>query len=299
MELSRFTFDEKKLFESYLGRVSHVLAAYCFVNVFVWRCLYDIRWCESGGKFCLFYQDRAGGFMPLPPLGQKPEASFLNSCFDVMASMGSNPQMARIENIEEKDIRYFEQCGFSVYEKSCDYIVRREAIASLKGQRLKHRRNLYNFFTKNTKAVFRDYQVSDRVAVEALWGRWKASRLASGRDRFYSGMLEDNGRAFQELLEKKVISSCVAKVVTVDDKVVAFTSGARVSEDVFCVNYELADPSFKGLSQFVFTELAKSIPHAQINMMDDAGIASLKEAKLLLGDVERVPSWTAVRRDRG
>jgi hypothetical protein len=295
MELRPFSLKHKEIFESYLQHEPHELSGYCFVNAFIWRCLYDIRWSEESGKLCLFYRDKAGCFMPLPPLGGLDKAAICE-CFDVMDSGNRNPELSRIENIEQKDASFFKECGFSIYEKSCDYLVSRSAIASLRGERLKHRRNLYNYFIKHNKPVFCDYRPRDRGQVEALFERWKNGRLAAHEDNFYSGMLEDSELAFDELLNAGFLLGVAAKVAAIGKEVVAFTSGAAINKDMFCVNFEIVDHRYKGLAQYIFTELAKTLDVQEINMMDDSGIESLKKTKMLFGNVRRVPSFTAVRK---
>jgi hypothetical protein len=295
MELSPFSLKNKKIFERSLQAGLHELSGYSFVNAFIWRCLYDIRWNNEFGSFCLFFKDRAGCFMPLPPLGGL-DAALVDECFKAMDAANRNPEFSRVENIEKHDIGFFEKRGFAVYEKSCDYVVRRDAIASLKGERLKHRRNLYNYFTKHHKVLFRDYQPEDRGSVEALFGRWKTERLARPHDSFYGGMLNDNQKAFQELLSCLVSSGAVAKVAVVGEKIAAFTSGVLISKGMFCVNYEIADHGYKGLAQYIFTQLARSLDTEEINMMDDSGLESLKKTKMLFGDVRRVLSFTAIRK---
>lgn len=295
MKLRRFSLSTRKIFEHVLSGEDHELAAYGFVNVFIWRCLYDIFWSDEGGRFCVFFKDKAGCFMPLPPLGGNDEA-VLAACFRFMEESSRNPALARIESIEAKDVVFFQRCGFSVYEKSKDFIVRRQDIASLKGAKLKHRRNLFNYFEKHSRAVFRDYRPRDRRALEALFRRWKSGRAARHKDPFYLGMLDDSQKAFRELLGCAARSGIVAKVALIDGEAAAFTSGAVISKDIFCVNFEIVDHAHKGLSQYVFTQFARTLSQDEINIMDDSGLESLKKTKMLLGPARLAPSFTAVRK---
>jgi hypothetical protein len=295
MELRPFSLKHKKIFEQCLEKGFHELSGYCFINTFIWRCLYDVCLGGKSGGCCVFYRDKGGIFMPLPPLGGLGKA-LVDECFEAMDAANRNPEISRIENIEARDTAFYEECGYSIYEKSCDYLVARAAIASLRGERLKHRRNLYNYFIKHYQADFRDYQPGDRGQVEALFGRWKAKRLERTHDRFYSGMLEDSQLAFKELLGCLAPAGGVAKVAVINKQIVAFTSGAALNKDIFCVNYEIVDHEVKGLAQYIFTGLARTLDAKEINMMDDSGIESLKKTKMLFGDVRRASSFTAVRK---
>lgn len=298
MKLRAFSLKAKKIFDSYAQDEPRELSGYSFINQFVWRCLYDIRFHEARGRFCLFFHDKAGCFMPLPPLGKK-DAATVFECFGVMDALNRNPAVSRIEHIEVRDTAFYENCGFQVVPRFCDYVVKKEAISFLRGRRLRHRRNLYNFFIKHHQAVFRDYRPKDRRSVEALLGRWKTERLARHPGRFFAGMLDDSERAFRELLDCLVSLGVRAKVVEIGGALVAFTSGVALNRHVFCVNFEIVDHRHKGLAQYIFTQFARTLDAEEINMMDDSGIASLKKSKLLFGDVRRIRSFAALRKTTG
>jgi hypothetical protein len=201
-----------------------------------------------------------------------------------------------MENIEEDERSFFEANGWKVYEKSKDYLVSRTAIAFLRGDRLKHKRHLYNVFVKRGPAGLRDYRPSDKKPVLALYRRWQKERSAKYDDRIYRAMLEDSFGALACMLEDIAALGVVAKVVEVDGRIAAFTSGCPISRDTFCIHFEIADLAYKGLAQFIFTMMARALPDFEyLNIMDDSGLASIRLAKRSFHPVRLVPSLTAVR----
>ena len=46
------------------------------------------------------------------------------------------------------------------------------------------------------------------------------------------------------------------------------------------VLFEVADLKLKGISQYIFRELAKEMNYKYINIMDDSGLDNLKRVKL-------------------
>src|SRR5512135_3557823 len=238
MKLRVLSLKHKQEFDRFAHATPHALAAYAFVNQFIWRSCFEIRWTVLKGAFCIFFRDKVGCFMPLPPLGRKDESA-VAACFDHMEAINHNRDMSRIENIEEGDTEFFKGLGCGMYKKAEDYIVRQRDIATLKGEAYKHRRSLYNQCVKHHGASLRDYAAGDEKTVRALWGRWESGRAAKHEDRLYRAMLKDSGLAFDVLLRHLSGCGVTAKVATVGGAVVACTSGVPISKGVFCVNFEI------------------------------------------------------------
>ncbi len=295
MRLAPVTLKHKILLERYLAQAPRTLASYTFPSLWMWRSCFDLRYALVNKTLCVFFQDKVGCFMPLPPLGPCNK-DLLDVCWRHMESINHNQDISRIENIEEPDRPFFEAAGWRLYEKSRDYIVSRSAIASLRGDRFKHKRNLYNIFTRRGPTVFRDYQPGDQKAVLALYERWQKERWAKHDDRIYRAMLEDSFGALGCLLKDIVALGVTARVVEVDGRVAAFTSGSPVSGDIFCIHFEVADLAYKGLAQYVFTMMARSLAGFEsLNIMDDAFLPGLAAAKKSFHPIRLVPSLTAVR----
>lgn len=68
----------------------------------------------------------------------------------------------------------------------------------------------------------------------------------------------------------------------VDNEIVAFTYGAPVNYDTFCVHIEKADTNFDGAYTVMNQEFASRIPEqfTYINREEDLGIPGLRKAKL-------------------
>lgn len=295
MQTQALTLKDKILFERHRLMAPHTLAACAFASLWMWRSCFDIRYAFVHHALCLFFQNKAGCFMPLPPLGER-DARVLDACFRHMEAINHNPDISRIENIEEAEHSFFEESGWRIYEKSKDYLVDRSAIAALRGDRFKHKRNLYNVFVKRGSAAFRDYAPSDKKAVLELYRRWQKERSAKYDDRIYRAMLEDSFGALRCMLEDIALLDVTAKVAEADGRVVAFTSGCPVSPDIFCIHFEIADLAHKGLAQYIFTMFARSLSgFAHLNIMDDSGLANIRRAKRSFHPTQLIPSLTAVK----
>lgn len=234
--------------------------------------------------------------MPLPPLGGLDDEA-IDVCFTIMEDLNHNSDISRIENIEKKDLGFFKQAPFVLYEKAQESIVLSKEMAGLCGEKFKHKRNLHNFFIKNYDSCFRDYATPDRKDVGTLYEDWKEDRKSRREDRIYQAMLEDNFLAFGALLKNFRYLDTTACVVEIENKIRAFTCGFPLSGNLFCINYEIADLKYKGLPQFVFAEFAKRLmSYREINIMEDCGFENLKKTKLSYHPSQVVISYTALRK---
>lgn len=294
MVFHSLNINDKLLFNRFLGQDPHALSCYSFENIFIWRSLFNIRWVKIDDALCLFFKDDVGMFMPLPPLGKRSK-KVLDICFSVMEEFNHNKDISRVENIEEKELAFFKDSKYRFYEKSQEYIVAQKDIASYRGDRFKHKRALANFFKKNTRYEIRDYTPGIKDDVLALYCRWMKERKSKNIDSIYCAMLEDSFKALGELLIHYEKLDVRAKVVFCDRTLAAFTSGVSISDSIFCVNFEIADLSFKGLAAFIFSAFTESLKkYAWINIMDDSGIENIKKTKLMFKPVKILSSYTAL-----
>ena len=251
MELLPLNLSDKATFNLYLKKKPHILSNYSFENSFIWRGLFDVRWALINEKFCLFFKNEVGCFMNMPPLGGlDPET--IKTCFEIMEDFNHNREISRIENIEPLDLVFFKEGNFRLYEKTQEYIVAQEDMGSLKGEKLKHKRSLYNFFIKNYKETFRNYEEKDRQDVLRLYEDWMRERMSKNSDSIYQAMLKDNFKALSEMLVHFGNLKFLAKVAECDRGIRGFISGFTLNPGLFCINFEIADLKFQGLAQFIF-----------------------------------------------
>jgi len=301
MDLTPFSLKDKKIFQGYLKNSPHSLSNYSFENNIIWDSLFELRRAIINDRLCIFFQDRMGIFMGLPPLGGLDKKTIV-TCFEVMEKINHNKDISRIENIEQKDLGFFEKNGFRVYEKAKEYIVGTADIAFLRGEKFKHKRSLYNRFVKNNEARegrktrFRDYSRQDEEAVLELYQKWMKGRMEKNSDPVYQGMLADSFKVLSSMLARLEELELSVKVVERDGKIIAFTSGFATTSSIFCVNFEIADlEKFKGVSQYIFSEFAKTlVSYPELNIMDDSGIKNIKDTKLSYRPKRVISSYTAL-----
>jgi hypothetical protein len=296
MDLVPLSITDRKIFQEYLKKSPHSLSNYSFENNLIWDRLFELRRAVVNNRLCIFFQDKTGIFMNLPPLGGLDKKT-INACFEAMEEINHNKAISRIENIEEGDLGFFKKNGFRVYEKAKEYIVETADIAFFRGERFKHKRSLYNHFVREGHgAHFRDYRRQDREVVLELYQKWMKGRMEKNSDPVYQGMLVDSFEVLSRMLALSEELELSIKVVECDGSIIAFTCGFSVSPGLFCVNFEIADlEMFRGVSQFVFSEFAKTlVSYRELNIMDDSGIENIRDTKLSYRPKRVISSYTAL-----
>ncbi|MBU1088164.1 MAG: DUF2156 domain-containing protein [Candidatus Omnitrophica bacterium] len=280
-EKNRLSIADKKMFDQFLAIKTHELSPYNFANIYIWNCLFEIFWYLIDDCLCVFFNNSAGCFMYLSPLGQSLKASVINQCFGIMDEHNANCQLSRIENIEDQELGFYQSLGLARSPKDGDYVYSRLKIAELKGNAYKSKRADCNYFMNNYSFVYKPY--SEEFALESigLLENWIDNRKKNNSDQLYQYMLEDMLKVQVNALKNYLELGLVGRVVLVKGRVAAYTFGYALNPDTFCIMFEVVDHQFKGLSQFIFREFVQEMrAYSYINTMDDSGLKNLEKVKI-------------------
>ena len=292
MQLHKLTIKDKKLFGNFLSFHKHELSAYAFENIYIWKGLYQIYWAKILDSLCVFFKDKMGCFLYLAPLGKDREPEVVKEAFRVMNSFNQNKAISRIENIEEKDLSFYQALGYDCRYKFSDYLCKREDLVQLKGDRFKSKRACYNYFIKHYKAKYLPFSLKYNTDCLKLYQQWMQDRQAQNQEPVYQGMLADSRNALKILLVSPL--DFIGRIVMIDSIMKAFTFGFRLNSDTFCILYEIADLSIKGLSQFIFRAFSRELKDFRfINIMDDSGLENLQRVKLSYHPARLAPAYIA------
>lgn len=297
MKLHRLSLKDKQLLKKFLNFTTHELSVYAFENIYIWNRLFGIYWTTIENNLCLFFQDKIGCFLYLPPLGKTLRPEVLQEAFRIMDKFNKNPALSRIENVEEKDRVFYQDLGYECRYKSSDYLCLRSALAGLKGDRFKSKRNCVNYFTKNYSFEYLDYSCDYKDECLKLYKDWMKSRKLQDSDPVYKGMLGDNLLCLDILLRDYKDLDLIGRVIKIDSRIKGFTFGFQLNKETFCVLFEIADLSFKGLSQYIFRRFCEEFKkYRYINIMDDSGLDNLKRVKLSYQPVNLIASYIVQRK---
>ncbi|MFA5144829.1 MAG: phosphatidylglycerol lysyltransferase domain-containing protein [Candidatus Omnitrophota bacterium] len=298
MRLTKISLKDKRLFNRFLGASSRGLAVYAFENIFIWKELFDIRWVVIEDSLCVFFRDKIGCFLYLPPLGSNKGPGAVEEVFKIMDSFNRNKEISRIENIEEEDISFYQGLGLDCRIKSYDYLCGREDLTDLGGNRFKSKRSSFNYFIKHNKFEYLPFSLRHKEDCFKLYDCWRGKRKANNPDPLSCGMLDDAAICLAALLKNYRKLDITGRLVKIGQNLKAFTFGYELNPDTFCVLYEVADLSVKGLAQFIFRSFCQELKdYKYINIMDDSGLENLKKVKLSYHPVKLVPAYIAKKKD--
>lgn len=183
-----------------------------------------------------------------------------------------------LEIVLETDSGYID---FDSLKKFPDYIYYTKDLSGLKGNKYKHKRASYNYFSKNYKFQYAPYTENMKNDCLKLFAKWAWARKKNSPDLYYHKLLEDSFSAHKLAIENFKALGLTGRVIKIKNKISAYTFGFELTNDMFCVLMEVCDLKFKGISEFIFREFCRELKNYKyINTMDDSGLENLRISKL-------------------
>jgi hypothetical protein len=298
MGIKSLSLADRELFQEFLGLKTHELSVYSFANIFIWRSIFDIQWQVIDNNLCIFFSDPVGCFLYLPPLGKTLSPKASEEAFRLMDKKNKCLAVSRVENVEEEEVAALKNIGYRISSKPGEYLCLRKSLAGLRGDNFKAKRGCVNFFCKHYEYRYLEYSPQFKKDCLDLYKLWAEERSSANKDAVYKGMLKDGYLCLQGIFESYSELGVKLRVVRVDEKIRAFTAGFPINPETFCVLYEFADLSIKGLSQYIFRSFCQELEsYKYINIMDDSGLKNLKTVKESYRPVKLIPAFIADRRN--
>ena len=301
MQLQPLTLNDKPIFGEYARQTRMRLANYAFAPLYVWKEHFQFYWALVEEHLCIFAKQGEDYFMPILPMPCDPEngtyRNVIRTAYQFMLESNRNPHIARIENVPQEMLTFFEKDGFRATLKETEYLYETAALAELSGNRFKSKRNACNAFMEcYPSAEFCHYSTTGRDACLALYEAWHTARAAKCDDAVYCAMLEDSRSAHRIAIAHAEALGLVGRVVRIDREIRGYTFGYPLNKDTFCVLFEITDLEIKGLAQFIYREFCKELMdiYKWINAMDDSGLENLKRVKRSYHPIQLIPSYNIV-----
>ena len=315
VKLNKLAIKDRKLFNKFLGLTKHELSVYAFENIYIWKGIFDIYWAIIENSLCVFFKDKMGCFLYLPPLSQTTKPGVTREVFRIMDNFNRNKDVSRIENVEKKELHFYQDLDYVCKDKPGDYLCQRTDLVQLKGKRFKSKRACFNYFIKYYKFAYLPFALEYKQDCLKLYDRWMTKRKLANKDNVYQGMLEDSRNCLKILMDDYQYLDIIGRVIKIKNETKAFTPleksnksnrnsltgftfGFKLNQDTFCILYEIADLSIKGLAQFIFRQFCSELKDYRcINIMDDSGLENLKKVKLSYHPLKLIPAYIITRKN--
>lgn len=174
----------------------------------------------------------------------------------------------------------FKECAkdytFKENRDTFDYIYLQSDLSSLSGKKYHSKRNHISAFSKKYDWHYEPINESNIEEVKKCAEKWYQENI----ERLdHSMVCEKKGIEF--ILQNMEELSVKGGAIFVEGKVVAFTLGSPITDEVFDVNIEKALAEFSEAYTVINREFAKELSdYKYINREDDLGIEGLRKAKL-------------------
>ncbi|WP_298847285.1 DUF2156 domain-containing protein [uncultured Clostridium sp.] len=282
MIFKRLTIEDKEIFEKYIYPYKFLSCEYSFTTLYIWREACDICFTIYKDALIIKKMDFEGRYYFMQPLGYSKEN--LKELIDALMDYKKENNMEFVfKDLDEgfmeeiKDI-YGDAKGICIKEDrdNFDYLYEAEKLIKLSGKKLHGKKNHYNSFIKNYNYEVKDIKdaqvIKDVILAAEKWYE------VNNNDR----MLNFELQGIKDILGNMEIVNTKGIAVYVDEKIVAFSLGEKLNDDLAVIHIEKADTTYSGVYSFINKAFVdRSFSDVKIiNREQDLGIEGLRKSKL-------------------
>lgn len=236
IEFRRPELEDKKLIESYMHMKKTMKCEMTFANTYLWSRHYGLTFAIIHDML-VFKTEQDGQCSFVYPLGNGD----VKSVMDTLEQMcGEHGRKLRFHGVTEEQFAELESLYPGKYEieyirDSADYVYEVEKLVTLAGKKYHGKRNHINRFMENNNWSYeaitrRNLEDCFKMALE-----WRQENLCDDDEGKTAELCVtlNSLRLFEEL-------ELVGGLIRVDGRVIAFTIGEPLSEDMFVIHIEKA-----------------------------------------------------------
>lgn len=265
---------------------------YSFTNLFVWRKVLNIRVAHFEG-YAVVLADADSKPSYVFPMGTGPLLPVLEAMQQDAASRGEPLRFNTL--LEEDRIRlealYPGKFDIREIRWAFDYVYESERLINLGGKKLSQKRNNINKFSKEYRDwAFEEITPANMDEVRQMSRKW-AALMDTGDDK----SLHEELAALEETLDHYRELNMQGGLIRAGGRVIAFSIGDPLNDDVYLVQFEKAYPDIPGAYQVINQQFCEHFAtrHKFVNREDDAGDEGLRKAKLSYDPIYLVAKYCA------
>jgi|WetSurMetagenome_2_1015567.scaffolds.fasta_scaffold46402_3 uncharacterized protein len=278
-EFKTLELKDKDVFQKFLKLYKPETSELTFTNLFVWRSHYKFQWSLYKDWLIILSSEGEYGTFAMEPVGPSPRDDVTRMLLEWMGEEKKevNP---RIERADERIVSEIEGAKGMIIEPTrdhFDYVYIRDDLVQLAGNKYRSKRNHINQLLRTYSYRYSELtseHIQDCIELQDRWCEMK--RCEDDLD------LLGEWDAVKEILNSYESLDVQGGVITIENKVMAFTIGQMLNDDTAVVHIEKADPEIPGLYPVInqqFCEISwQDVRY--INREQDLGMPGLREAKL-------------------
>jgi hypothetical protein len=278
-EFKALELQDKEIFREFFKEYKPEISELTFTNLFVWRTHYKFQWSIYKDWLVIVSLEGEFGTYAMEPVGPSQRMDVLRMVLEWMKEEKKeiNP---RIERADERTVSEIEGVqGFTVEptRDHFDYVYLRDELVNLAGNKYRSKRNHINQLLRTYSYQYSDLAPDHIQDCIELQEKWCILRRCED-DMNLLGEWD----AVKEILSSYESLDVQGGVVTIENKVMAFTIGQMLNDNTAVVHIEKADPEIPGLYPVINQQFCENNwkDVRFINREQDLGMPGLREAKL-------------------
>jgi uncharacterized protein len=265
MNIEPLSLSHQRLVDQKLKPLKVSLSEYCFSSLYLFRKIHEYHLIHYQNE--LFIKGKTRDNMAFIMPTSMPTPLLLDQLKNIITNEIIFP-------IATNWLDHFEnhlwQMNFK--DEDSDYLCLASKFFTYAGHTLSKKRALINHLTESHEVETRPINTQQELdQARKILEEWQAKEIEKDND--YESCVES--------LEKFDALHLNGLIAYVDGQPKGFLIGEQMTHDCYVVHFGKADHAIKGLYQYLFQILAKSLPSScqWLNLEQDLGIPSLREAK--------------------
>ena len=281
MEFKKLDIEDREIFQKYIGKYEFGTYEYSFLTLYIWRKMLNVEIGIVDDALIVKKYEKQKGSYFMQPIGYKKEnlrgiVYKLNEIRRKDDSFKSLFRDAELPFLYELMDIYNDKVCLCEDINNFDYIYNSEDLASLGGKKFHKKKNHYNQFVGNYK-----YEVKDLCEEEVVGDCIDFSQAWYDERQEDDEQLEYELESIRGILPNCKILGLEGLAVYVDGKIVGFTVGEKVNNNMAIVHVEKGDFKYSGVYAFINKTFAERYLSDVkfINRQEDLGVKGLRKAK--------------------
>lgn len=270
---------DRAVFQAFFSEYRPEISELTFTNLFIWRSHYKFHWSLYKDWLVIVSLEGEYGTYAMEPVGPPPRDEVTRLVLEWIRDEKDekNPRIERADDRIVEELQDVKGVSIEPTRDHFDYVYLRDDLVKLAGNKYRSKRNHINQLLRTYSYRYEELapdHIKDCIELQERWCTLR--RCEDDLD------LLGEWDAVKEILKHYTNLETQGAVITIDNKVMAFTIGQMLNGDTAVVHIEKADPEIPGLypainQLFCENGLKKA---TYINREQDLGIPGLREAKL-------------------
>lgn len=286
IDLKEITLNDRDLFLNYIGQSEN--STLSFTTLYTWSFDGRIKYAIVDDCLVIVFCGKKGCVCSYP-FGNGDRKSAVKKAYDFM----KNPTFVLMNEEQAKELEqvFPDEFDISTDENNADYVYLVDDLINLKGNKYQQKRNHLNAFLKLYDYTYERLSAKNIEEIKELFFKWENSQ--TNHD---TGYAEKATLLFLENIDKLGV---VCAGLRVGGKLVAFTGGEAITDDMAHVPIEFADTDYRGAFNVINRDFCKNewSNFKYINREEDMGVEGMRYAKRAYNPVKMIEKYKATKKE--